>query len=288
LSTVRYLGGIAAEMVDFLRQLNAAINPELKGAMFSQITLSPSTNPTNVAGKGFMLYLKKYIDWFINPMLADDLQIKEFNIHSLRHAWAEFALRRFEGTSVPELVRQHFRHHWGSYMTQKYLHGKVFEEDGRNLHAEYIADIVGRAASGDLHIYGPVGDFIKAQIEGYEFVSDSEIKNIVERFSGVIEPHEYGFCVVRTETVSTAQCFDKDTQTARTEEACWEKCGRCVNRLTLPEHREDIHRLGISIKAGMDSFTKLGLIPMARIYEASLKQVEVALNEIDAGESVNV
>jgi len=61
-----------------------------------------------------------------------------------------------------------------------------------------------------------------------------------------------------------------------------------VNRLTLPEHREDIHRLGISIKAGMDSFTKLGLIPMARIYEASLKQVEVALNEIDAGESVNV
>src|SRR5690606_14175018 len=113
--------------VDLLVELNVVLQQDLNGPIFSQL-ISRGEIKTNCASGGFVASsLFKNIDLFLNPFLADDLKIKEFNIHSVRHAWAEFALRRFDGDAVPELVRLHFRHHFGSYMTRRYLHGKVFE-----------------------------------------------------------------------------------------------------------------------------------------------------------------
>lgn len=285
LTTVRYIAGIAAEMVDLLVELNVVLQQDLNGPIFSQL-ISRGEIKTNCASGGFVASsLFKNIDLFLNPFLADDLKIKEFNIHSVRHAWAEFALRRFDGDAVPELVRLHFRHHFGSYMTRRYLHGKVFEEDGRNLNREYIAELAGRMAQGDLRMYGPVSQFIRELIEQYEFVGEDEIAEIVDRFIGIIEPHEYGFCLVRPETVSVAKCYDPLVQMARTDDACFERCSGCANRASLPCHAEDIKRLAISLKTSMDSFKKLGLIPIADIYEASLDRANRALKEIEDGES---
>ena len=138
---------------------------------------------------------------------------------------------------------------------------------------------------GGLRIYGPVSQFLREVIEQYEFVGEDEIAETVDRFIGTIEPHEYGFCLVRPETVSVAKCYDSQTQIAKTDEACFEKCSGCANRASLPCHAEDIKRLAISLKTSMDSFKKLDLIPIADIYEASLDRANRALKEIEDGES---
>lgn len=284
LTTVRYIAGIAAEIVDLLVELNGAPKHDLNGPIFLQL-IDKGGIKTNCASGGFISNsLLSIIDLFFNPFLADDLKIEEFNIHSVRHAWAEFALRRFDGDAVPELVRLHFRHHFGSYMTRRYLHGKVFEEDGRSLNREYIEELVGRMVQGNLRMYGPVSQFLREVIGQYEFVGEDEVAEIVDRFIGIVEPHEYGFCLVRPETVSVAKCYDSQAQMAKTDEACFEKCSGCANRASLPCHAEDIRRLAISLKTSMESFKKLGLIPIASIYEASLDRANRALKEIVDGE----
>lgn len=288
LTTVRYIAGIAAEMVDLLVEISCVTQKDLNGPIFSQLIRKGATR-ANCAGKNFVSNsLPTVFDQFLNPFLADDLKITGFKMHSVRHAWAEFALRRFDGDSVPELVRQHFRHHFGSYMTKRYLHGKVFEEDGRNLAAEYIAELVGRMVQGDLRMYGPVGQFIREQIDQYTFVGEDEIELIVERFDSQIEPHEYGFCMVRPETVTVAKCYDAQTQMARTNDACFDKCSGCVNRASLPSQAEDIKRLGISVQTSMESFEKMGLIPIANQYKPTLDRAKRALKEIQEGESLHV
>lgn len=288
LKTVRYLGGIAGEMVDLLATVNKAIGEPLEGALFKKAAFLFDSGRTNVAsGDWCRKAMPDRIKWFINPQLADDLKINNFSIHSVRHAWAEFALRRFDGDMVPELVRQHFRHHWDSYMTQHYLHGKVMEEDNRDFEREYIAELIGRAVKGDLRLYGDVGKFIHAQIDQYEYIGEDELELIVERFDGHIDVHEYGFCMVRRETQSVAKCFDKKAGLPQTKEGCWEKCGGCANRLTLPEHRDDIQRLLLSYEGSIRSFKQLNLIPLADAYEEGRKRAEAALAELDQREETS-
>ncbi|MGP9635150.1 hypothetical protein ACT3R7_19065 [Halomonas sp. AOP43-A1-21] len=292
IGAIRYIGGIIAEVTDVLRDLKGYVDPEFQDPLFKVVKqkLSGGKRP-NRASKGNLLHpsgIPYFIDHYVNPFLDETLKITNFKPHSCRHAWAEFALRRFEGNSVPELIRQHFRHAYGSYMTDNYIMGKVFEEDSSDLQMDYIRELIGRAAEGSERLYGPVGDYIKGMIGSFEFIGEDEIEQIAETFEGFIEPHEYGFCVVRPEMYSQAQCFNKESQLAETTLACWEKCGGCVNRLTLPAQREDIHRLGISAKASMDSFKKLGLIPLSNAYNFHLKLCAAALKEIDEGEKAHV
>lgn len=284
LPTVRYIGGIAAEAVDVMKLLNEYINPCFSGELL-RIVWSNHKFGCNAIGKETTLkHYQDRIDRFINPLLDDDLKIKDFNYHSLRHAWAEFALRRFEGDSVPELIRQHFRHYFGSYMTKRYIQGKLNEEDGIDLQKNYIRELIGRVAEGQERFYGPVADFIQKAVNEMKFIGEDELETLTERFNGTIEAHEYGFCVVRPETVATAQCYDKSTLAAKTEDACWEKCGGCVNRLTMPSQRADILRLGQSIQASVRSFEKANLIPLVDSYKLSLQRAQTAIAEIDAGE----
>ena len=281
-ATLRYIGGPLADIVNTLRLLQGVVNPEFSGAIFRGV--KPSGKLTaNQASEDSVKALGSFIDSRINPILGDDLKIYDFNIHSVRHAWAEFALRRFEGDSVPELIRDHFRHSFDSYMTKRYTHGKLDEEDSLNPQREYLKEIIGRLldSDGQEDFFGPVADFIKELADGFEFIGEDEIEDIFSKFEGTIEPHEYGFCVVRPETVTTAQCYNKVTRLAETTEACWEKCGGCVNRLTLGSQREDIVRIGQSIAASIKSFESAGLIHMVDAYKPALKRAQQALKEMD-------
>ncbi|MBR9886435.1 MAG: site-specific integrase [Oceanospirillales bacterium] len=293
IGAIRYIGGIVAEVTNVLRDLKGYVDPEFQEPLFKVVMqkLDVSHRP-NRAGKTNIREssagVQSFINRHVNPFLHESLKITDFTPHSCRHAWAEFALRRFDGNSVPELIREHFRHAYGSYMTDHYIMGKVFEEDGRDLQMEYIRELIGRVAEGSERIYGPVGDYIITMIESFEFVHEDEIELIADTFEGYIDVHEYGFCLVRPETVSQAQCFNKETQLAETTEACWEKCGGCLNRGTMPSQREDIHRLGVSAKVSINSFKNLGLISLVNVYESQLKRCAAAINEIDSGETAHV
>lgn len=293
IGAIRYIGSLVAEVTNILRDLKGYVDPEFQEPLFKVVRqkLDVSQRP-NRADKNSIREssagVQSFINRHVNRFLDDSLKITNFTPHSCRHAWAEFALRRFDGNSVPELIREHFRHAYGSYMINHYIMGKVFEEDGRDLQMEYIRELIGRVAEGSEKIYGPVGDYIIAMIDSFEFVQEDEIELIADTFEGHIEVHEYGFCLVRPETVSQAQCFNKSTQLAETKEACWDKCGGCVNRCSMPSQREDIYRLGVSAKASIDTFTELGLITLVNGYENQLKLCASAINEIDSGENAHV
>lgn len=289
LSTVRYIAGLAAEVVDIVHSLGEYLNPEGIGPLFRKVNAGKFSR-SNAASRGCVSpsgHLPRTIDRFLNIYMAEDLKITAFNIHSLRHAWVEFALRRFEGDSVPELIRQHFRHNWRSYMTNSYIHGKLFEEDGRDLRKEYLAELIGRAIDGDIRIYGPVAEFVNTIVDQYEFVGEDELDAIVNRFDGKIEVHSYAICMVRPETVPLAQCYNKQTQRANTNEACFEKCIGCVNRATLPEYREDIQNQAIALSTNIKSAKARGNLRLANEYTKSLKRANIALAEIDIGEQAN-
>lgn len=282
--TIRYISGLAAEAVDVLRLAGELKDYSDDSALFRRIK-AEGLGGNSAARSAVALTLPNTFEHFINPYLDEELKINSFTIHALRHTWAEFALRRFDGDSVPELIRQHFRHSWGSYMTRHYIHGKVFEEDGKDLKKQYIAELIGRAANGETRIYGPVGEFIRDQLSHYEFVGEDEVAEITELFNGEIEPHSYGFCLVRPETVSVAKCYDKKTQMANTDEACWQKCGACANRATLASQREEIQVLALSMSQGIKSARTMGAKRLENVYVKALERAESTIREIDEGES---
>lgn len=286
IATIRYISGIAAEAVDTLKLAAEHKDNDGDNLIFRRIKLESFGG--NSAAKGSIAEtLPGTFETFINPLLDAKLKIVQFTIHALRHTWAEFALRRFDGESVPELIRQHFRHSWGSYMTRHYIHGKVFEEDGKDIKKKYIAELIGRVANGETRIYGPVGEFIRDQLSNYEFVGEDEIAEITEHFIGEIEPHSYGLCLVRPETVSVAKCYDKKTQIANTDEACWQKCGACANRATLASQREEIQVLALSMNQGIKSARAMGAKRLENVYVKALERAESTIREIDEGENKN-
>ena len=290
IGAIRSIAGLSAEVVDLLKELKEFVDPDFDEPLFkevaSKVNATKRVNRASeqaVSSKGGLL---SFINRHVNPRLSTDLRIKEFLPHSCRHAWAEFALRRFHGSSVPELIRQHFRHSFGSYMTKRYMFGKLYEEEGRAIELELIKELIGEAAKGNEQLYGPVGQYIYGMLDSLEFVGEDEIIEIASNFDGHVEVNAYGFCVVRSETASQAKCFDKATQLPNKSEACFEKCGGCINRLTLPSQREEIMNLGISLKVSNDSYKAMrspALIPLIEANEAKMKLCANALKEIDEG-----
>ena len=290
LSTVRYIAGKAAEVLSIWKELAKAINPELTGPMFGWSTSAKSaeTATNRMSSGNANQAIQARINRFINPSLAPDLQVHDFNIHSVRHAWAEFAMRRFDGAIVPELVRMHFRHHWGSYMKDRYLMGKQFEDDGVAVSQRYAAELIGRHINADLNLYGPVADFIGKRIEEMKFVnqgdlSEEDIDLIADEFQSQLEPHEYGYCLTRPATITQAKCYNKDTGLAETDKAQWDKCGSCPNRLTLPEHVYDLRRLGMSLKGTYDYWKGRGIDKAADRWAGLLKMTQQQIKAIEEG-----
>ena len=290
----RYIAGIAAEVVDCITELKAIIDPEGKENLFIvshqklNVADGAKEDRPNYADKHLGDRAMLYINRRYNSTVSEDMRIISFKPHSLRHAWAEFALRRFEGDSVPELIRQHFRHAYGSYMTDHYTMGKVFEEDGRVVGRNLLGEIISNAVDGAERLYGPIGEFIHEMINQFEFVGEDEITWMVDQFEGLVEPHEYGFCVLRPDTKTLSKCYDPKTKLPNTGEAVFEKCSGCIHRLSKQVHRDEIMRLGMSLKVSLDSFKEQNLIPLVSVYNNSLKRAVAALKEIDQGVEINV
>jgi hypothetical protein len=225
-------------------------------------------------------------NWIIQSL---ELNVKGFDEndvprpthHRFRHMWVEIALRRFDGGAVPEFIRMHLLHSFGSYFTMEYMRLKI-KEEAPQISLEYMRELIGRASHGHEELYGPVGRFILKRIQELQVVTDDELDLLVDEFD-VIEPHEYGYCMIRKSQKSQAQCYDKQAKVPQFDAAKFEHCGGCVGSLRLASHRDTILRIGqkeAEVKASRiaHGVTSKRLNDMS---DKILKLCETAINDFD-------
>lgn len=203
--------------------------------------------------------------------------------HSLRHAFAELALRRFDG-QVNEKIRQHFMHTYGSSHTKRYVEEKIETDVQAKAEKSYIKDIVRTIYEDHEHeYYGPVVKTIVDKINSsYDIVPPAEAERIIEEISGefsTLTPHEYGYCMVSKSALAQAQCIDKETGLVNTlEQSSVKNCTKCVHRLTHKFQKETLINIGISHQSFIDES------PLPHITNASktiLKQIKAVLSEME-------
>jgi integrase len=213
-----------------------------------QLEYSLGTNSINVLNQVNSFY-KIFLD-----KQGDDVRCHcpHVTAHGFRHAWAEFAMRRFDGNIMP-LIRDHYRHHFGSKMTGAYTHNKIELSEYQHLGRRQIFELVSRYVDGAASLHGQLGEFLTRQADNIGLIEmhdksarDAAIKQLVEEHIGdpIITPHEYGLCILTEKTKQLANCRD-EAGIPKTQTADIDSCVGCVNSCMIKqtESKDDPHFL---------------------------------------------
>ncbi|OUS23819.1 hypothetical protein A9Q99_27720 [Gammaproteobacteria bacterium 45_16_T64] len=298
LITIRNMAGLVAEAADTIERLSYIDknkdNYRLFSRTFSQpfldkkgtyLTMTDKKKKSIASNTSTLrMRVKSFYEEIIN-IHGDELRQEFPTIQPIqfRHTWAEFAMRRFEG-NVLEAIRHHFRHS-ASHSTRSYTNQKLTEEERILLEKDYIAEIIHRMGNDEHNDFtGPIASYIKKRIkETHDICSAEEAEQAINKvnmeFESIIA-HEWGYCLVRIESRSLANCYDSKTGIPRVEDrACFETCSNCIHRLSHSSQKEDIQRIGLSHKNFIDNY------PLQRVTEESIKIVEkceAILDEMEA------
>ena len=111
-----------------------------------------------------------------------------------------------------------------------------------------------------------------------------ELENFLDEFE-VVEPHEWGYCMIRKEDISKAQCIDRESLLPQKNKACFEKCGACIGSLRLNNHLDVIYRIGMQAQDSIASMEQNGIIypKFTEVQRRTLKLCEAAV--IDANKN---
>ncbi len=275
IGTERPITGVSLEAYNMLNDLNMKPNPNSSDSLFDIDSISNQLKVLTRCGG--------YQNWVINTLktLLPDYKPEEHpapSPHRFRHTWAELALRRFDG-NVHEAVRSHFRHAVGSWMTMKYLKGK-YHEDVELISKAYMSELIGRAASGKEELFGPVGRYILKQLAELKALTPEDIEELVEEFD-IVEPHEYGYCMIRKDQRPQAKCFDKESQAPLYDQAKFELCGGCVGSLRLANHKDTIIRIGMAAQEHARLFEEMGYSAVTALSKKTVKLCESAIKDFD-------
>lgn len=286
IETTRLISAIAIDIVNVAIQLDSPSSGYPKSNSLWQINI-----PWN---KGKVITVMgssgtdSVIAWCRNVLSSNfsDIEIGEIplNDHAFRHLFAEFSLRRFDG-NVTEALRQHFRHAYASYMTFEYTKNKI-KLNSPALGKEYIRELIGQAYKGDIELFGPVGRFILAMIKDIPILTSDNIEAIADKFD-LIEPHEYGYCMIRKDQNSQAKCHDKKTSMPIYDNAKFATCGGCPGQLRLANHRDSIIRIGMREKEVMSAREAMGLTTLANASKRILSLCEAAISDFDKKPEIN-
>ncbi|AYM88777.1 site-specific integrase [Pseudoalteromonas agarivorans] len=178
--------------------------------------------------------------------------------HMFRHTFAEFAIRRFDGR-VFEAIRQHFKHTYQSKFTKEYVGGKDRESIKKGAERRYIRELIERMALDVNDSFsGSLALAIQRKVKDCMVIEPSEVEAVLTEFEEKIVDitvHEYGMCMVYTETQSLSKCLDKETGLPQIENGCFELCSGCVHYVSSANsHREEIIRIVLSHKDFLEKF----------------------------------
>jgi len=263
LPTVRYIAGYAAKIADVVGGLGL-VPLENRDLFFEYTTLSQKGKSARFALPSKTGQTANNINDVIFDKFLDEHDDKlrqlceKITPHMFRHTFAEFALRRFDG-NVVELIRLHFRHHYGSFMTYEYTGDKQHESEWTKLVDDYLVELVERYISNGEELLGQMGKTVKAMADKYTHLSPQEAAQRVKEDFGsfTIKPHEYGFCMLRTATAAQAACYDKKLKLPKPEDATVNMCARCIHRLTLESQIEDVKRIGWVMQERAKAFNEI-------------------------------
>jgi integrase len=199
--------------------------------------------------------------------------------HEFRHTFATFCLLRFTGYLPPE-ISNHFRHKKNSWMAKHYTFGKIYMAQGGAVSKDVLVSIMGRYLEGEEELYGGTAKWIKDEVAKFKHVSIQDLHEIADQLDGTIEASEYGFCLIRSKTKHFSKCYDRQSNTAKSEAATFKECSGCTHRLTLGSQKENTIRIGQSISSHVNSFDDAGLGFIADAFRAGMRCAEAALNEI--------
>ncbi len=314
ISTVRAVHGLAAEAINALEELSYfdknisydGAELYLFGKFFSMKakfgTFNIKTHRQGASKQTLYYTLNEFYSDFLDkhPEIRDICP--NIHPHMFRHTFAEFSLRRFEG-DVHEAVRRHFRHSNGSFMTNIYLADKEKESF---LYAEEVmirevaekmilqAQKTLNQESFDPLIFGAA---MKAAIDLLEVrvvSTNSELEAVIDEFSDSFErivPHEYGYCMPRTETINQSKCFDKISKTAIVDNAWFLTCSSCLHSVqNINTHKAAIMQIGLTHSHQMTSIEATSIFPTKSnsSYLLSKRAFEAAQKKIIQMEKSNI
>jgi integrase len=305
LSTIRGVNGLAAEAVHALEGLsyidklnqNKGIDIYLFGRFFTKGVKSSSFSFNSWGQRASKATLTNNLKVFYDKCLERHPEIKviwlHVHPHQFRHTFAEFALRRFDG-HVHEAIRRHFRHSHSSFMTNIYLSNKV-DEAYTYAQETMIQEIAGQMINDardllDQNDTEPrfFGAAMKAALELLDVTvisSEEELESVIEEFAEGFEkivPHEYGYCIPRTKTISQSQCFDKVSKVAKLEEAGFSTCSSCVHSVQeINSHEASIVQIGLTHAQQMKSIEATTSFNLE-----NNKQYQVSMNAVKNAERV--
>jgi len=197
--------------------------------------LEPRLISVETAGKNLKKYYAAFCARVEAKVEGDFLDLHErIASHQFRHAFAEFALRKFDG-NVEELFRQHALHSYNHWWTKRYTFDKLDADEITRINRAYIRELVPRVLHDsviDPDFVGAMALFIKKTLgEQITVVSPEEAEIHIEAFCDQIEQvtaHEYGWCLLHKSFEHAAQCKDS-SGTPNPKGTSWEKCEGCVN-----------------------------------------------------------
>lgn len=288
IDTVRMISNVAWDAVELAKSLHVSGNyPNNNSSLDRLLKINVPYRKTLISGNTWGGDNKKNETGLTNWMNAilvkrvAGIDLNSFSnatSHRFRHTWVEIALRRFDG-NVPEAIRQYFRHSHGSKNTMAYVNGKVKQELPQ-LERDYIREIIGRAASGKEEFYGPIGTYLLQRVKELDVLTDENIEELANEFD-VLEPHEYGYCMIRKEQKTQAKCYDKKTNSPNYNAARFKHCGACVGNLRMASHKDSILRIGMREQEVIESRKSKGLMFLADQSQKILKLCESAINQMD-------
>lgn len=243
LSEIRSMSGLVAEAAMILNDLSYVTKRGLPDEdsipLFAQYFKAAHFNaPSGIKSNMLGLstdYMRDQIQMFYETLIIKHgehlRQICEKIIpHGFRHCFAELAIRRFDG-DVLEAIRQHFRHRVGSSFTSSYTNNKGFDDIRQGAERRYIKELLYRMVGEDAGDFtGAMALHVRREVSKMAFRTPDELDEFINDLSNAFDsltPHEFGFCLVLTETKHLSKCLDKKTGVPNLLDGCFELCSGC-------------------------------------------------------------
>ncbi|GAB6404233.1 hypothetical protein [Pseudomonas sp. MHK4] len=215
-------------------------------------------------------YLKQIIPKFPDIVIHH----RTVSPHQARHTFAEFALRRFDGSILPKL-REHYRHVKGSYQMRRYTRNKLSESVKMSLERDYLKEVMHRVAKGSLEdrFYGPAAKRLEKELKAVSVYSFSELGGFIAKHADLYVrfiAFEWGYCALRKGEEYKAKCVDSSTGLPKVDvNSCPELCCGCVHNMNNDLQCKTLERIAIAHQNIVDTH------PLDTIKEMSADVVKI-------------